>query len=441
MSAPIATLRPMEMAAAIVLAAAAWASLNPYFFWEANAALIVSAVMASVAVALLLTTHPRRPRGTELAGVLTLSLFVVYITIQPRTDGGHTRWIGVLPTLWAAALLSEEGRRRCLDLFGRLFAVSLIPGLLYSFAAIAGLPLTMRLIEHPNPLMYGMLQMPGAIFLSHLNAALLPWGGVLFRLCGIYDEPGMVGTISGLLLAAYAYRFTSWKVFVLYIGGVLSFSLAFAVLTIVGLAARAVFLRVGTSVAAAVPVAAAGALTAGLLAIPASPGTTTRIQIETAAGAAREFSAHVSPATLMLRHRGVSGRVQPGLRALIDEYLRAGWRTKLFGIASDATAVRGGAGQTISRVYVDHGLLGAALLGIGLSLLAWRGWRLSGYAIPVAILILLFALSMYQRPVVWLPYTLIILICGMALAVRSEAGWAANRFFAGWRSDAPQRVG
>ncbi len=428
------TSRLVETTGIVLLAATAWLSLDPYFTWHSRVDLIVSAFGAAVAAALFVVTGHRPPKGIELAALLAITVFVVYITIQPKTDGGHTRWVGVLPTLWAATLLDDENRRRCLRVFASIFAVSLLPGIFFTLAAAAGVPLTLRPVDHPNPLMGGMLMHWNAVFLGHLNSTLLPWGGVLFRLCGVYDEPGMVGTISALLLAAHSYRLFSWRTLIFYVAGVLSFSLAFALLALAGLMGRALFYRFWSSVAAGIPIALAASLTLGFLPITAPPGVVSRINIEASAGRLQEFTTRVGPQDRILRHKGLSNRVTPQMQLLIEEYLRAGWRIKVFGIASDATATRGGLGQTISRVYLDHGVFGAVLLFVGIGLFCWHAWRRAGFAIPVGLFAGVFLLSMYQRPVVWLPYALLILIGGLALAAQHDPGWSAPLSRLGVRS-------
>lgn len=59
------------------------------------------------------------------------------------------------------------------------------------------------------------------------------------RLCGIYNEPGLLGTIVALLLVQQEFRLkNNWKNCVLLIGGVLSFSLGFYMVTAIYLIIR-----------------------------------------------------------------------------------------------------------------------------------------------------------------------------------------------------------
>lgn len=56
-----------------------------------------------------------------------------------------------------------------------------------------------------------------------------------FRFSGPFDEPGMVGTFSALLLFANKIDFKNWKTYVLLLSGIVSFSLFFYVVLFIGL--------------------------------------------------------------------------------------------------------------------------------------------------------------------------------------------------------------
>ena len=51
-----------------------------------------------------------------------------------------------------------------------------------------------------------------------------------FRFCGCYDEPGVVGTIAGIMLVINRWNMRNWKNIVLLISGIFSFSLYFYML-------------------------------------------------------------------------------------------------------------------------------------------------------------------------------------------------------------------
>jgi hypothetical protein len=104
------------------------------------------------------------------------------------------------------------------------------------------------------------------------------------------------------------------------------------------------------------------------------------------------------------------------MNALFAQYEHSGLKTLLLGIASDASVVRGGDSQVWTRVLTDHGILGFVLLFGGVALLGLQAWRRSGSTQSGLLFLALYALNIYQRPVVWLPYALLLLICGPAAA-------------------------
>lgn len=53
------------------------------------------------------------------------------------------------------------------------------------------------------------------------------------RFCGVFDEPGVIGTVGALLLCGMGFRWKDWRTYPIIIGGVLAFSLYFYV-TMIG---------------------------------------------------------------------------------------------------------------------------------------------------------------------------------------------------------------
>jgi len=291
------------------------------------------------------------------------------------------------------------------------------------------------------------LTSPWALF-TESNAVLLPWGGVLFRLSGIYDEPGTVGTNAALLLIALRFRWSDWRVATLYVAGLLTFSLAFAALAVLGLLGNVILRRRPVMLVAILPIIAGASLALGWLHLSTPSGTRSQIVVAqpVAKSAAVQSpqvqpsasSTQVQPSTAPPRDFAPSG---PGLRQtkfvdnrslapmnkLFHDYLHSGPKTILLGIASDASVVRGGGSEVWTRVLTDHGILGFCLLFGGVGLLALAAWRRSGYAMTCLLFLGLYAINIYQRPVVWLPYAILLLICGPVAASALERGSDSRR--------------
>lgn len=417
--------------APFVLAAATWISLSPYFVWGSIRWTIAATVVVAVVAASCWVAGARLAlRSPDAVGVGLISLFLIYISLEPRLDGGHTRWVYVLPSLLALAMLSTKQRQRCLYALAAIFAITLVPGILDSLWLAAGFPQTFGEVPVPNAAMaaHGVrfLTSPGALFIES-NSAWLPWGGVLFRLSAIYDEPGTVGTNAALLLVALRFRASDWRVSVLYLGGILSFSLAFAALAALGLLAYSVIRRRPVMLVAIIPVIAAASMALGSLQISVPVGTRSHIAIAEATHASSSNPLPSSPTNQgthtfaptgpgLRQTQSIDNRSLAPMTALFSRYRHAGPKTLMFGIASDASVVLGGGSQVWTRVLTDHGILGFVLLFGGVSLLGFGAWRRSGYTLPGLLFLGLYALNIYQRPVVWLPYALLLLICGPAVA-------------------------
>jgi hypothetical protein len=73
-----------------------------------------------------------------------------------------------------------------------------------------------------------------------------------FRMSGLFDEPGVIGTITALILAGTRLK-KDWQNFIILIAGVLSFSLAFYVLTAVYFLASSKLSKIARSLLVVIP--------------------------------------------------------------------------------------------------------------------------------------------------------------------------------------------
>ena len=397
----------------VLLAVGCWLSVYPYFLWGDLWAFIIGAAMAVVGGGLLLlTSSTSKYRGTESWAIIFLTIFILYITLQKKMDGEHALWIFVLPTLWALAIFTEGQRKRCFLLFYSIFTLSLVPSMIAWLWVVAGFPLNFNTTPHLNLLMGGdLLTLPGIIF-DRQNSILLPWGGVLFRLCGMYDEPGMVGTLSALILAGLHFQINDWRSAILFASGIISFTLAFAVLATIGFIGRAIILKKITPLFALIPIFFTAFLTLGFITLPTLPEIQSSITYTKKTGPTKVEFAKVEIGQQIRQTAYFNNRTSPTMARLVNEYWNSDLSTIMFGIASDASVVRGGIGQVWTRILTDHGIVGFSLLFIGCSIYAWVVSRRSGFSPFVILFFGVFALSFYQRPVIWMPYTLIIMICG-----------------------------
>lgn len=440
---------PIDAALAPLFALCAWITLNPYFLWGSLHHMAIAGLLSGcVAVAALLFGD--RPRKRELPGFILICLFVLYISMLPKIDGSTTRWYFVLPTIFALAVFSDERRGKVLQWFGWIFAISLIPGIAVSLSQVAGLPIKLDHIPLLNPTMAEAggyyLHAPGALLLSGNNLS-LPWGGELYRLCAMYDEPGMVGTLSAFLLAGNRFRLKPLPFLVIFVGGLLSFSLAFIVMASMGFLFRLIQARSPMTLLPLAMLGLFGLLVLGIIkpsALPSEPNESATVQVERVSPLETQATQPLSstsptrqavptvvqspqPEQHLRQTEYINNRSLPEMDKLFARYLDADSRTLLFGLGADSSVVYGGVSQVATRILTDFGLIGALLFALAMISLTLAITHNAKRRLWVLLFFALFALSIYQRPIVWMPYAFTMFICSSTLAGRRKSTALAQR--------------
>jgi len=417
----------------------AFVSLQPYFMWGQQklyyaVATLIVAVSSAACYRLLLAN--REPLFLSLA----FSLFLLYLSVLPKVDGGYTRWFFLIPFTVALLQLGRDPLKTVFAAFYWLFALSLLPGMLLWTWVVAGLPIDLQFMAPPGEIVQRgiteYLEFPGAVFLLS-NGIVLPHGGVLFRLCGVYDEPGTVGTIAALCLAASGFRLRSIPGAIGLAAGVMSFSIAFAVLTGIGLLAAAIAQRNAWLLAALPASILAAAIPLSGIKFGAPPPSRITITMPAEAAAAspgaRQAPAvvtpYMKPGERMLfapapqwglrNSPGLDSREQPRMRKLFEEYRGSPAGTLLSGIASDASIIHGWGSSVWYRILTDFGAVGFAWLLALFAWPLWRLWRERRLDAPIVIFCVLFLMSFYQRPIIWLPAQLLIYLAGLYVPKKS----------------------
>lgn len=220
---------------AFSVAIAALIFMQPYFIWPAKHYYYIFTISGMCFVSFLFFRTNQLNYKYDTIIVL-LCLFLLYITVLPTMDESHNKWIILCPFVIVFFSLPDYLQKKIFYLFGNIFLISLIPGLIISGLLALGIQIPFTKIAHPfakpsDQIFY--LSFPGVLFIQG-NVWALPNGGILGRLCGIWDEPGVVGTTSALLLAATGFNLSTLKNKLLALAGLLSFSLAFLTLVALG---------------------------------------------------------------------------------------------------------------------------------------------------------------------------------------------------------------
>ena len=407
------------------IALMAMVSLHPYFLWEHQKAAYAAATLILMASGACCFPALRITRERMLL-TLAMLLFLIYLSLLPKVQGGVTRWFFLIPFVLVLLHLPPHDLQGAFGKFYSLFAVSLLPGMVVWTWLVLGLPLQVEWIFPPSdivqrePTPYFMA--PGVVFLP-ANAMLLPNGGTIFRLCAVYDEPGTVGTIAALCLAASRFRLSDPRGAISFLAGLMSFSIAFAVLVVVGLVASAAASRRPSLV-----VFATFGLLAGL--VPAigldlkvdNPRRSTSLTMKLTPNHPyfkEEKRADFRERVELFEHaqirqtQALDNRALPSMRRLFAEYASSGPGVLLFGIASNASNVHAGDSSSWLQILINYGLVGFAWLFVLFAApMVWL-WRKRRLDLAAGIFCLLFLMSFYQRPVIWLPAQMLIYFAGL----------------------------
>lgn len=127
-------------------------------------------------------------------------------------------------------LFNDQFLNKIFESFFKVYSILMIPSIMVFILVLSGfdylLPNTVldpiEASKNHNYVHYPFLVMPD--YLTNID---------YFRFMAFYDEPGVVGTISGLLLLSKKVEFNNWLTYPVLISGLLSMSLTFYVMIVV----------------------------------------------------------------------------------------------------------------------------------------------------------------------------------------------------------------
>lgn len=210
---------------------AAFASLSPYFFWETHA-------LKLIAISLFVLTffYIVKIKILEKKHYYLFVYFSILIALLQFSGNGVVLYLtSPIILLLAFFLLGNDLKFKSFHVFYGLFAISLVPGLFLFLLLLIGYDLSWFPVEPNNELKKDAgLYYRNYIVAVVLSSQIFPIGfSEIFRFSGVFDEPGRVGTVAALLLAADGFKLKSIRSKIVLMAGVLSFSLAFYILILV----------------------------------------------------------------------------------------------------------------------------------------------------------------------------------------------------------------
>lgn len=228
-----------------ILALTAFIEMRPYFVWDtykSGAFTPFIQIFQLISVALIIIyfcTNLQKIKHSTLIIVASLIILQLYMLITGKDNYSYLS-IGnyiVLVILFGFLLLTEQERKDIFNKFTLIYAISLVLGIVFWILINLHIPLSYEYLPTDH---IGKLAI-GAYYKKYFGSAFLITPSTTYmRLSAIYDEPGVVGTFSALFLIADNFQLKKkLRNIIILIGGILSFSLAFYLIIIIGIAIRA----------------------------------------------------------------------------------------------------------------------------------------------------------------------------------------------------------
>ena len=225
----------------MLIAISAFFALNPYFLWKTynvfgiNIYRIVLILAAITSFFEIMMPDLSKVHRKSIVCILYYILFYLFQHIN-TCDGRFSIELGYgLAVLILCVLVMKDAqyKKDILKYFTIIFAVALISGLFFWILYVlkVQVPYSVLQPEYAGKVEGGFFYRHylGCVFLDHkYNIEYF----TKYKICGMFDEPGVIGTIGALLLVSNHFwenRKDKWLL-IIFVGGALTFSLAFYII-------------------------------------------------------------------------------------------------------------------------------------------------------------------------------------------------------------------
>jgi hypothetical protein len=193
---------------------------SPYFVWESQLLIFrITHLVGNIILLFIILKH-----NNYLIFNIELVLFFLLVSLYTMFAGTEIHEFSYLPLLSLLFIsLRPIQQLRIFNYFVTILAVFYFIGLLSYLLSILGLNIQIGSATAPN-----MSKNPYLVFFGHVEESGLP----IYRFSGIFDEPGVVGTLNGLILSSIGISTRNIKSIIILLAGLVSFSLAFYIILI-----------------------------------------------------------------------------------------------------------------------------------------------------------------------------------------------------------------
>jgi len=221
----------------ILLAAfLAFLTLEPFFVWGNRLKELVGCVYITYFFLIAAKYNVISRKDIKLA-FFTIFLILLYSFRYDEVYKILYSFLFLCAVLVPFVLLINEIKLKIYDCFIKIIAISYIPAIIVAFLLLLGIDLSWdNLISYStsksNYRQY-LWSANYAVYYGFSEQYFFSYGGSIDRICAMFNEPGVVGTVSALILISKKLKLDRLYEKIILIAGILSLSMAFY--TLIGL--------------------------------------------------------------------------------------------------------------------------------------------------------------------------------------------------------------
>jgi hypothetical protein len=223
----------------LMLAMASLLALQPYFTWSTYNGGLFSSVSKLFQVFCALFSFviicfrnfTKSQRKYYIPAIITLFIFLLIgVIFGDYNIAGKIYWISIGLCSAIIVCLSDDEKAAIMNLFITLFVLCLIPGLvIYVFNSFNVILPYVKLTSENS-----LKEALGHYYKQYLGSVFLFTSSDAY--CAVFDEPGIVGTFSALLLVSKDMKITKdWRCIILLLAGIASKSFAFLMIVMIAI--------------------------------------------------------------------------------------------------------------------------------------------------------------------------------------------------------------
>ncbi|WP_332456904.1 hypothetical protein [Petrimonas sp.] len=196
----------------------------PYYMWQLNYKPFL------IICALLLTIYFEKINILDKV-FFGFSMILLYLYIGIISN--WSLW-GIIYLLLIIPIFFAKNKfiKQSFDLYIFIFSIMLVPSILqFIFVSILGVDMPHSTIKSLNAEKIGIYSR--YLFMVSYSGGEIQLNSILPRFYSYFDEPGVVGTISAVMLSVKKFNLKSWINIPIFVAGILSFSLFFYLTTLI----------------------------------------------------------------------------------------------------------------------------------------------------------------------------------------------------------------